>query len=74
MTRLEKLKALEVKLADALENAQTSEMASLARQYRATLEEIELLEGAEKNDDDIAKILDERSNLGKPGTVRPNRS
>ncbi len=69
-TRLEKLKDLEVMLALRLEECETKEMAAIARQYRETLKEIEEIEGAEANDDDIAGILSEREASGKAGAVR----
>lgn len=70
MSRLEKLQELEAQLRDALNVADTKEMASLARQYRETLKEIEEIEGADQNDDDISEILSGRSAAGKPGAVR----
>ena len=70
MSRLKKLQELEVQLRDALNVADTKEMASLARQYRETLKEIEEIEGADQNDDDISEILSGRSAAGKPGAVR----
>ena len=70
MSRLEKLQELEVQLRAALNVADTKEMASLARQYRETLKEIEEIEGADQNDDDISEILSGRSAAGKPGAVR----
>jgi hypothetical protein len=70
MSRLEKLKALEAQLAIAMEEATVKEMAALARQYRETLKEIEEIEGAEQNEDDISEILSERAAAGKPGAVR----
>lgn len=70
MSRLDKLKALEAQLKDALEFAEPKEMASLARQYRETLKEIEEIEGAEPNVDEIAELLSSRESAGKPGSVR----
>ena len=70
MSRLEKLKVLESQLSAALAQAETKEVASLARQYRETLKEIEEIEGAEQNEDDISEILSERAAAGKPGAVR----
>ena len=70
MTRLEKLKYLETQLEAALGEAETKELASLARQYRETLREIAEIEGAEQNDDDISEILSERAAAGKSGAVR----
>ena len=69
-TRLEKLKALEAKLLVRMDLCETKEMAALARQYRETLKEIEEIEGADQNDDDIAEILSEREAAGKAGAVR----
>jgi hypothetical protein len=70
MGRLEKLRILESQLSAALEEAEVKEVASLARQYRETLKEIEEIEGAEQNDDDISEILSERAAAGKSGAVR----
>lgn len=70
MSRLEKLKILEAQLSAALADAGVKEMAPLARQYRETLREIEEIEGAERNDDDISDILSERAAAGKSGAVR----
>lgn len=70
MSRIEKLRVLEAQLAAALEEAETREVASLARQYRETIREIEEIEGAEQNDDDISEILSERAAAGKSGAVR----
>jgi hypothetical protein len=70
MTRLEKLRVLEGHLSAALDEADVKEMASLARQYRETLREIEEIEGTEDGNDEIAKILSERAAAGKPGAVR----
>ena len=58
MGRLEKLKALEAKLYVAMQTAENKELASLARQYRETIREIEELEGMD-TDDEITKILAE---------------
>ena len=69
-TRLEKLKELETELRNGIVSCETKELASLARQYRETLREIEEIEGAEQNDDDIAEILSEREAAGKAGAVR----
>jgi hypothetical protein len=46
------------------------DLAQLSRQYRETLKEIEEIEGAEQNDDDISEILSERAAAGKSGAVR----
>lgn len=70
MTRLEKLRELEEALHKSLQVCDADKMAPLARQYRETLKEIEEIEGAEANDDDIAEILTERESHGKAGAVR----
>lgn len=57
MTRLEKLKALEQTLLDMMETANSRSMAALARQYRETIYEIDLIEGGEDEDDEIATII-----------------
>lgn len=74
MARIEKLKELEAKLYIAMQSAQSKDLATLAKQYRETLREIEEIEGAQQNDDEIADILSRRESAGKPGAVRPNRS
>lgn len=68
--RLEKLKELEAMLRARLDECETKEMAAIARQYRETLKDIEEIEGAEANDDDIAAIISEREASGKAGAVR----
>lgn len=76
MTRLEKLKELEVKLYSTLEECDQKNIAavaSLARQYRETIREIEEIEGGE-SEDEIADILNSREADGKSRAVRPNRS
>lgn len=69
-TRLEKLKDLENDLYLLMQKANSRSIAPLAKQYRETLREIEEIEGAEANDDDIAGILSEREAAGKAGAVR----
>ena len=70
-TRLEQLKELLRILADEIdERPGARDLAQLSRQYRETLKEIEEIEGAEQNDDDISEILSERAAAGKPGAVR----
>ena len=69
-TRLEKLKRLEAMLTYNMQHCETKELAALARQYRETLKEIEDIEGADQNDDDIAEILAGREAAGKAGAVR----
>ena len=69
-TRLEKLKDLETDLYELMKRANSRSIAPLAKQYRETLKEIEEIEGASANDDDIAGILSEREAAGKAGAVR----
>ncbi len=69
-SRLDKLKALSKILAKEIDNAEPKELPQLARQYRETLKEIEEIEGAESNDDEIADILQKRADDGKSGAVR----
>ena len=69
-SRLEKLKRLVIKLEENMDICETKELAALARQYREALKEIEEIEGAEQNDDDISEILSERAAAGKSGAVR----
>ena len=73
-TRLEKLKALEEELRKGIETCETKELAALARQYRETLKEIEEIEGAEADGDEITELLSNRESAGKPGAVRPSMS
>ena len=70
MARIEKLKELEAKLYIAMQGAQNKDLATLAKQYRETLKEIEEIEGTEDNNDDISEILSEREINGKAGAVR----
>lgn len=71
MSRLDRL----IELRDVLDSAiaecdSKRDLAALARQYRETLKEIEEIEGADSNDDDIAAIISEREAAGKAGAVR----
>ena len=72
--RLTKLKILESKLFESLEDAAYNELPSLAKQYRDTLREIEALEGNVKEDDEISKLLGRREAAGKPRAVRKSRT
>lgn len=45
-------------------------MPQLSRQYRETIKEIEEIEGADKNDDEISEILSARKADGKSNSVR----
>ena len=74
-SRLAQLKALLQILAETIDTRPGArDLAQLSRQYRETLVEIEEIEGAEQNDDDIAEILSAREAAGKPGAVRKSRS
>ena len=70
MSRLEKLKELEMDLKRLMSKANSRSYASLAKQYRETIREIEEIEGLEGNDDEIAELLTKREADGKPGAVR----
>ena len=74
MTRLEKLKDLESELRMLMKKANSRTYASLAKQYRETIREIEEIEGVTDDGDEIAEILAGREADGKPGAVRKNRS
>ena len=73
MSRIEKLKELEVKLYTELQCAESRSVAAIAKQYRETIKEIEEIEGADSGEDEIEKILSGRSD-GMPGAVRQDRS
>ena len=75
-SRLEQLKALlniiAIKIDD---NPGARDLASLARQYRETLTEIEEIEGSGADEhDELNDILRHRELNGLPGAVRQNRS
>ena len=78
MSRLTELKAAKRVLKRAIKTADeegdTRNLAPLVKQYRETLRDIEELEGAERNDDEIGTILAGREADGKPGAVRKDRS
>lgn len=74
MSRLEKLKELEMDLKRLMSKANSRSYASLAKQYRETIREIEEIEGLEGNDDEIAELLTKREADGKPGAVRKDSS
>lgn len=65
-SRVEQLRELLLILAKEIDDGPGArDMASLARQYRETLKEIEEIEGANDDTDEIAKLL---SGDGEPGT------
>lgn len=74
MTRLEKLKDLESELRMLMKKANSRTYASLAKQYRETIREIEEIEGVTDDGDEIAEILAGRAADGKPGAVRKDRT
>lgn len=57
MDRLEKLKELEDKLYTEMQTAGSREIASIAKQYRETLKEIEEIEGVSNGEDEIDSII-----------------
>ena len=66
MSRLDKLKSLEIELRNAMDEADSRTLAPLAKQYRETLREIEELEKDDGELDEIARILANRqSNANK---------
>lgn len=73
-TRLGKLKELENELRDLMSRSNSRTFATLARQYRETIREIEEIEGNHGNEDEISQILGKRESDGKPGAVRKDRS
>ena len=73
-TRLGKLKELENELRDLMSRSNSRTFATLARQYRETIREIEEIEGKNESTDEISQILGQRESDGKPGAVRANRS
>ena len=68
-SRLDKLKALADTLAVLMDQADVRSAASIARQYRETIREIEELEGG-ATDDEVGAILQQRDADGKAGAVR----
>lgn len=78
-SRLDQLKTLAHELAVGIDLAykdaeSIKTVASLAKQYRETIAEIEELEGTGESDDEIGEILQERAADGKSGAVRKNRA
>ena len=71
-TRLEKLNSLEKDLESLMSKANSRTYASLAKQYRETIKEIEEIEGEGNSGDEISKIISGAN--GVPGAVRANRS
>lgn len=71
--RVEQLKEILLILAKEIDDAPGArDMASLAKQYRETLKEIEEIEGENNGEDEIAEILG--GGDGVPRAVRKNRA
>lgn len=65
-TRLEQLKELLEILAEEIDaRPGARDMASLARQYRETLKEIDEIEGADTDGDEITELLSSRESARK---------
>lgn len=78
-SRIDQLKTLARELAQSIDLAcqdpdGVKTLASLAKQYRETIAEIEEIEGTGESDDEIGEILQERAADGKSGAVRKNRA
>lgn len=73
--RLLQLKELAKVLAGSIDSYNDPKaLPPLAKQYRETIREIEEIEGANDDGDEIGEILAERENDGKPGAVRTHRA
>lgn len=73
--RIDQLRELRDILADEIDQRPGArDLAALVKQYRETLAEIDLLGGAEEQDDEITEILTKRKASGKSKAVRSNRS
>lgn len=72
--RLEKLKELEAFLFAQMQGADAKSVAAIAKQYRETIREIEEIEGNGAENDEIKEILGFRSEHGKSGAVRKDRT
>lgn len=74
-SRLTQLQALAKVLAAAIDDCTDPKaLPQMAKQYRETIREIEELEGAADNGDEIGAILGERAADGKSGAVRKGRA
>ena len=70
-TRLEQLKQLAKVLASGIDECKDCRaLPQLTKQYRETIREIEEIEGAKDDGDEVSKILAQREQDGKPGAVR----
>ena len=73
--RLLQLKELAKVLAGSIDSCNDPKaLPPLAKQYRETIREIEEIEGANNNGDEVSDILGERAADGKPGAVRKDRA
>lgn len=73
--RLTQLRALLEYLAACIDELPGArDLASLSKQYRETLAEIEELESKENDGDEISEILQDRKDSGRAGAVRKNRT
>lgn len=73
--RYDQLIALRDKLATSIDTCESMrDLASLSRQYRETIREIEELERGTDTDDEIGELLRQREADGEPGAVRPSRA
>lgn len=73
--RLDQLKALRDMLASAIDEMPGArDLASLAKQYRETIKEIEDIEGVKDDTDEISEILKKRAADGQSGAVRKSRT
>ena len=69
--RLNQLYELRDILAKAIDDCESMrDLAALSKQFRETTKEIEEIEGAGTQDDEIEEILNKREADGKPGAVR----
>ena len=74
-SRLDQLRELLEILAESIDQKPGArDLASLSKQYRETVREIEELGGAGDQDDEIGEILGARCADGKPGAVRKSRT
>lgn len=73
-TRLDKLRELEADLYILMQKANSRSIAPLAKQYRDTIREIDEIENAVTEDDEIEEIIQRRVYNGDAGAVRKDRS
>ena len=69
-SRLDRLIRLRDTLERAIDECESKrDLAALSRQYRETMKEIEEIEGAETDGDEITELLSSRESARKPGSV-----